>query len=314
MFVKISKPPVGGNKGSCQQLVDYLDKDENTKFFGRGEEMDEVKSFKVRREIDKNVKGLTQGDDKFYMLSINPSHKELEHLAGREVSDFASLGEDERKMLFEKLKTYTHDVMDAYAKNFNREHVQGGDDLVYFARVETSRAYRHYDKDVVDGVRRPGEEKEGLNLHIHVIVSRNSKEWKDDDTNEVKRAKLSPNGRFRGAEWERDGKIVQRGFDHTAFKTEVNQMFADRFDYVYQGKEAFHTHSSVSILDQASNKVEQTVKNKIKQEVFQDSLKTERQLVRDVQAVVKAISNPKLAIKQQVKKAVKNLLTPGKDF
>ena len=64
--------------------------------------------------------------------------------------------------------------MDEYARNFQREAVKNGGDLMYYARIETKRTYSPSDEEVRQGTAKIGEVKPGLNLHVHVIVSRKS--------------------------------------------------------------------------------------------------------------------------------------------
>ncbi len=49
---------------------------------------------------------------------------------------------------------------------------------MYYARVETERSYHPEDEEVKQGITRIGEPKPGLNLHVHVIVSRKSLDGK----------------------------------------------------------------------------------------------------------------------------------------
>ncbi len=81
MFVKVHKPVntpcVCDNKDRCRALVEYLlkesleDKPYYDTFFSHEE--DYVPPVTVIQKIDNNHKKLMKGDDKFYMLSINPS-------------------------------------------------------------------------------------------------------------------------------------------------------------------------------------------------------------------------------------------------
>ena len=88
MFVKVHKPVntpcVCDNKDRCRALVEYLlkesleDKPYYDTFFSHEE--DYVPPVTVMQKIDSNHKKLMKGDDKFYMLSINPSQDEAAHL------------------------------------------------------------------------------------------------------------------------------------------------------------------------------------------------------------------------------------------
>ena len=146
------------------------------------------------------------------MLTLNPSHDELCSVIGRSVNDRSELSVEELGQINDYLKRLTHDAMDAYALNFQRASVRSGDDLLYFARIEQSRIY----KPTYANISREmpiGREKGGLNYHVHVIVSRKSKDGK---------VKLSPNVVSRGNEWELAGKnVVRRGFNHEVWKREV---------------------------------------------------------------------------------------------
>ena len=80
-------------------------------------------------------------DDKFYMLSINPSQDEAAHLirkvTGKQVTEFEQLTVEEQEKVIHELKNYSRNCMDLYAENFRREKIKSGKDLVYLGRVET---------------------------------------------------------------------------------------------------------------------------------------------------------------------------------
>ena len=115
MFVKAHKSQ-GKNSGSCATLAEYLEKEaqeegkEDTKFFSNDKGSFEKDD--VVMAIDQNVKGIAKNEDKFYMLSINPSHHEIEHLIGRSRKDYSDLSPGEREKLNEKLQEYTREVID----------------------------------------------------------------------------------------------------------------------------------------------------------------------------------------------------------
>ncbi len=70
------------------------------------------------------------------------------------------------------MKRLTRECMDEYARNFYREKIRSGDDLVWYGRVETERHYKGDDPEVKAGKAKAGERKPGLQLHVHIIVSR----------------------------------------------------------------------------------------------------------------------------------------------
>mgnify|MGYP000220045895 CR=1 FL=1 len=213
MFAKVhpAEDVKSGNTGSCHDLVRYLEKEtgEGQRFFSHTEQ--DISPERVIMDIDGNKKALGANDAKFFMLSLNPSQSEQMHLIGRKVDDFKELTPQEKKEVFQKLEAFTRSAMDEYALNFGRDNIRGGRDLMYYARVETERSYHPEDEEVKQGIARIGEPKPGLNLHVHVIVSRKSLDGK---------VKLSPGAKSAGNTWELEGRgTVKRGFSHEAGKS-----------------------------------------------------------------------------------------------
>lgn len=229
MFAKVhpAEDVKSGNTGSCHDLVRYLEKEtgEGQRFFSHTEQ--DISPERVIMDIDGNKKALGANDAKFFMLSLNPSQSEQMHLIGRKVDDFKELAPQEKKEVFQKLEAFTRSAMDEYALNFGRDNIRGGQDLMYYARVETERSYHPEDEEVKQGIARIGEPKPGLNLHVHVIVSRKSLDGK---------VKLSPGAKSAGNTWELEGRgTVKRGFSHEGWKVRVQECFNRKFDY--QAKE-----------------------------------------------------------------------------
>lgn len=229
MFAKVhpAEDVKSGNTGSCHDLVRYLEKEtgEGQRFFSHTEQ--DISPERVIMYIDGNKKALGANDAKFFMLSLNPSQSEQMHLIGRKVDDFKELTPQEKKEVFQKLEAFTRSAMDEYALNFGRDNIRGGQDLMYYARVETERSYHPEDEEVKQGIARIGEPKPGLNLHVHVIVSRKSLDGK---------VKLSPGAKSAGNTWELEGRgTVKRGFSHEGWKVRVQECFNRKFDY--QAKE-----------------------------------------------------------------------------
>ena len=225
MFAKVhpAEDVKSGNTGSCHDLVRYLEKEtgEGQRFFSHTEQ--DISPERVIMDIDGNKKALGANDAKFFMLSLNPSQSEQMHLIGRKVDDFKELTPQEKKEVFQKLEAFTRSAMDEYALNFGRDNIRGGQDLMYYARVETERSYHPEDEEVKQGIARIGEPKPGLNLHVHVIVSRKSLDGK---------VKLSPGAKSAGNTWELEGRgTVKRGFSHEGWKVRVQQCFNRKFDY-----------------------------------------------------------------------------------
>ena len=225
MFAKVhpAKDVQSGNTGSCHDLVHYLQKEGDTglAFFSHTD--NDVSPEKVITDIDGNRSKLGSDESKFYMLSLNPSQAEQVHLIGREVNSLEELAPEERQAVYRKLEKFTRSAMDEYARNFQREAVKDGGDLMYYARIETKRTFSYSDEEVKDGLAKIGDVKPGLNLHVHVIVSRKSKDGK---------VKLSPTAKSAGNSWELEGRgTVKRGFSHENWKVSVQQCFDREFQY-----------------------------------------------------------------------------------
>lgn len=202
-----------GGKGSCSKLVHYLEKENKGKEiqeFWFGHKAAHVSATEVEDTIDNNVKRLGKNDSKYFMLTINPSEKELEHI-----------GSDK-----EKLKDYTRQVMDEYARNFHREGLNSGEDLVYFAKVEDNR----YEKNKAGFNTR--KKREGQHLHVHIIVSRKDKE---------NRYKLSPMNKAQN-DYETSNAIGHgkgRGYDRNALRLASERAFDQAFGYERSFQESF---------------------------------------------------------------------------
>lgn len=241
MFIRIHKPKTvqSGNSGSCKDLVNYLEKENELEggklqdqefFFSHDDER--VGSNEVVNRIDKNIAKLGKKNAKFYMLSINPSHKEQEHLAkkvaGKKVNSLSEMNPEQQERFAVQLREYSRNVMDSYAENFNKG--LEGKDLVYFGKVEHERKYSRFDEVVKTGERKAGELKEGFQSHVHIVVSRK------DGTNKVK---LSPFTNHRNSKNILDGREVQMGFDRKKFVKEGERKFDSQFAYQRYVQETF---------------------------------------------------------------------------
>lgn len=212
MYSKIINPAKHGNvtydnKNSAARLGNYLNKEPSSKqekgiFFNAKGDFDRAQ---MVESIDNNVKGLTQKSDKFYSLVIAPSAKELEYIGNGH----------------SKLKAFTIACMEKYANNYN---INGGKklsekDLVWYATIHQNRAYKGTDLEVLNGEKKSGDLKEGLQTHIHVVVSARDIEQK---------ITLNPNtsnrNRFKMTAWfEANQRQFNQQFDFKPDPKEVSQ-------------------------------------------------------------------------------------------
>lgn len=213
MYIKVINPKTDGNKKydnskSCIPLVKYLNKEDMGKglnlefYFSHDRNM--VTGSEVINAIDNNCPKIGKHEAKFYSLVIAPRTDEVKHLKNDP----------------EKLKAFTREVMDIYARNFNGKHGNNknlnGKDLVYFAKLEEMRYYKRTDIEVKEGRAKQGDPLPGDNTHIHIIVSRQDK---------TKAMKISP--------------LVnsKKLFHREQFKLKSCEHFDNYYRYIGSGKE-----------------------------------------------------------------------------
>ena len=222
--VNITSSSSGSNAGSCGQLVEYLEKENNLKaeqkaelWFNQGR--DDLRPYEVRQGIDTNTAKLKQSEAKFYLVNISPSQKELQHI-----------GNDPQK-----LKEYARGVMAEYAANFQKG--LGPDDVKWYGKVEYNRGYKWTDLEVKHGLNQRGEAKAGHQMHVQIIVSR-----KDSHNQRL----LSPMTNHRG-----QGKSEAHGqkfgqFNRVAFKERSEVAFDTQMAYRRELEESFRYQNTMS--------------------------------------------------------------------
>jgi hypothetical protein len=222
--VNITASSSGSNAGSCGQLVEYLEKENNLKaeqkaelWFNQGR--DDLRPYEVRQGIDINTAKLKQSEAKFYLVNISPSQKELQHI-----------GNDPQK-----LKEYARSVMAEYAANFQKG--LGPDDVKWYGKVEYNRGYKWTDPEVKHGLNQRGEAKAGNQMHVQIIVSR-----KDSQNQRL----LSPltNHRGKGKSEAHGQKFGQ--FNRVEFKERSEVAFDIQMGYRRELEESFRYQNTMS--------------------------------------------------------------------
>lgn len=222
--ISITASSSGSNTGSCGQLVEYLEKENNLKaehkaelWFNQGR--DDLRAYEVRQGIDSNTAKLKQHEAKYYLVNISPSQKELAHI-----------GNDPQK-----LKEYARGVMAEYAANFQKG--LGPDDVKWYGKVEYNRGYKWTDPEVKQGLSQRGEAKAGHQMHVQIIVSR-----KDMANQRL----LSPltNHRGQGKSAEHGHKFGQ--FNRVEFKQSCEQAFDTQLEYRRELEESFRYQNTMS--------------------------------------------------------------------
>lgn len=302
MYSKLHRPKKNGlgmsdNSSSCVKLAHYLNKESGSGKYFFSQYQDCVPLTEVIQKIDNNKKTLKNNQDKFYMLSYNPSQREISHLI-REVTGkdnvlaLSSLTDKEVEMVIAEFKNYVRDCMDIYAKNFNRDKNLSSEDLVWFGRVETERHHTYLDEEVKDGVKSRGDLKEGLQLHAHVIVSR---------MDVTQTMSLSPLAKSMGNVNILNGKAVKNGFSMKGWQVGCFQHFSNKYGYIATTDERFYYyHSSYS-------SYKNRIQNKIIREVMED-MKEERQFLNGARNITQILHPTKKSVKLYLKQKIKRIL------
>ena len=270
MYSKIINPAKHGNitynnKSSAARLGNYLGKELKNEekiniFFNSEGDFDKKQ---MLESIDNNVKGLGIKDDKFHSLVIAPSAKELEHI-----------GNDTQKM-----KAFTIACMEKYAVNFNLSTRKklSEKDLVWFATIHQNRAFKGTDVEVLNGTKKSGELKEGLQTHIHVVVSARDKEMK---------ITLNPNtsnkNRFKMTDWfEANQKQFNLQFD---FKPEprIARPQKDKTAYfILWTEKKLEQLEKLGITDKQISEIRNIAKDKNNSQDFRQNLS---KIIKDLKA------------------------------
>lgn len=138
----------------------------------------------------------------------------------------------------ESLREYGRKTMNNYAVNFNRQDkgLKSGKELVYFAKIEHQRKFKGTDIEVVKGKAKSGENKLGLQSHIHIIVSR-----KDN----TQRLKLSPVANEKNTKRTIGKNSYTVGFDRKEWINQNEESFDQQFKYKRREVEKFEAQNII---------------------------------------------------------------------
>ena len=265
MHINISNSETGNNKGSSGQLVSYLEKEnrqtQNLKYepeYWFNAQRQDIQSYEVRYRIDDNIAKLMKDEAKFFLINISPSEKEQLHL----IEEYGVEGAKQ------ELKRYANKVMNDYAKNFKKNHVNSNEDILYYGKFENHRYYTFKDEEVKNNLAKRGEQKPGQHMHVQIIVSRK------DITNNIR---LSPLNNSRGTNAAHSLKVGQ--FDRVAFKQKAEKEFDQTFDYDRELKETFNYSN---ILKNGSYEQKLEIKEKVREaNLLKEQLNKQPELVQN---------------------------------
>lgn len=262
MYITISPQKLGGSYSqSAGDFVTYLEKENQEKsllekeyFFNQNK--NEIRPYEVIKEIDGNTSKLKLKEPKYYSITINPSQYELKHIHNNpeklrtfvreSMKDYANSFNREingqpinihdikyfAKIEYERdykgndvaireNKSYSNKI--AHLKNELRK-VERGDISGNTRQLENeiNKLVRDAPYKIRGQVAEQGMKKEGLQTHIHIIVSRK------DASNSYS---LSPGSKYKASEVVMHGKIIKRGFDRDRFFQNSEKAFDKMFQY-----------------------------------------------------------------------------------
>lgn len=262
MYITISPQKLGGAfSQSAGDFVTYLEKENQGKepldreyFFNQYE--DKIKPYQVISEIDGNTAKLKHKEPKYYSITISPSQYELKHIhnnperlrafvreAMKEYANSFNREINGRPIRIDDIKyfakleherTYkSNDVAVRENKPYINQIAHLKNEIRNVERGEVSGNIRQLENDIRKLVRdapykirgkmvEPGMKKEGLQSHIHIIVSRK------DASNSYS---LSPGSKYKVSDVEMHGKIVKRGFERDRFFQNSERAFDKMFEY-----------------------------------------------------------------------------------
>lgn len=262
MYISISPQKTGAAfSKSAGDFVSYLEKENEGKsplekeyFFNQYD--DNIQPYEVIKEIDGNTAKLKAKEPKYYSITMSPSQYELKHIRNnpeklkafvREaMKEYASsfnreingrpVGVDDLKYYakIEYERTYKSiDVAVKENKPYSKQIAHLKNELRKVERGEISGQTRKLENEIQKLVRdapykirgqiiEPGMKKEGLQSHVHIIVSRK------DASNTYS---LSPGSKYKASEVEMHGKMVKRGFERDRFFQNSEKAFDKMFQY-----------------------------------------------------------------------------------
>ena len=277
MYITISPQKLGGAfSQSAGDFVGYLEKENQGKsslekeyFFNQLE--DKIRPNQVIKEIDGNTAKLKLKEPKYYSITINPSQYELKHIhnnpeklrafvrdAMKEYAGSFNREINGRPINVNDIKYFakiehersykSNDVAIRENKPYSNQIAHLRNELRKVERGEIAGNTRQIENDIRKLIRdapykirgqvvESGMKKEGLQSHIHIIVSRK------DATNTYS---LSPGSKYKSSEVEMHGKIVRRGFERDRFFQNSEKAFDRMFKYNRNYVESYSARKMLS--------------------------------------------------------------------
>ena len=259
MYIAITPQKLdSGYSSSVSDYVAYLEKEneslepKNQEFFFNQTE-DGVSPETVIKEIDGNTAKLKKTEPKFYSLIVSPSRRELKAIQNhpdalknytRELmKDYAASFYRDNPITVDQIKYYAKIEHERTYRGFEKEILENApyrkkivrlqNNIRKVTRGELEGNSKQMEKELAQLQRdiphkingkaiTTGMKKEGVQTHIHIIVSRK---------NVTNTFSLSPGAKYKASEVEMHGKKVQRGFHREQFFEASEKTFDRLFQY-----------------------------------------------------------------------------------
>ncbi|MEL7269592.1 MAG: MobB family relaxase [Bacteroidota bacterium] len=259
MYIAITPQKLdSGYSSSVSDYVAYLEKEnesiepEKQEFFFNQTE-DQVSPETIITEIDGNTAKLKKTEPKFYSLIVSPSQRELKAIQNhpdalknytRELmKDYAASFYRDTPITVDQIKYYAKIEHERTYRGFEKEIVENApyrkkmvrlqNNIRKVTRGELEGNIKQMEKELAQLQRdiphkingkaiTTGMKKEGVQTHIHIIVSRK---------NVTNTFSLSPGAKYKASEVEMHGKKVQRGFHREQFFEASEKTFDRLFQY-----------------------------------------------------------------------------------
>ncbi len=255
-------------QASVTNFVEYLEKENEGKpielqehFFDQNN--DYVSPEIVIDKIDGNTAKLKKETPKFYSIIVSPSAKELKYINNdsqklrsyiREIMNtYADNFYRDKKIMVNDLLYFAKIEHERSFKGFDKEIKENAPFRKQIAKLEHDivRIRNRELSGSIDKVKKEiehlkemaphkfggklitaGMKKEGLQTHIHIIISRK------DITNTFG---LSPGAKHKESETILNGKVVKSGFNRDQFYLDAEKTFDKLFDYNRNFVEKYHS-------------------------------------------------------------------------
>jgi hypothetical protein len=209
-----------GNAGSCNQYINYLEKENigkpiTTQEYFFNDKSNFIAARKAEGLIDGSPKqGIRGKDAKYFEVIMSFKAKEIKGKTNQQLKDFVK--EAFPKMYAESVK----------GKTINPEK------LIWVAKLEQQRKYKDTSPLVKNGIKQKGALKEGDQRHFHIIIARKTSD------NAVSISPLTS--------YQKGSKgVIKSGFERNHLRQAYEMAFDKKFNYQRPLEESFKYQNTI---------------------------------------------------------------------